>query len=478
MASKTALNAANLEDLGASRLAELLVEVAGSSAPAKRRLRLQLQLKHNPQAAIRDLRKRLVTLARSGSLLDAKKARGIHEELVGLIRFIVGGLAPIDSAEGFDLLWRIYDLSERLNRRMLCRYSGKPDAHFAAGEALEQLTADAKIPQSGLADKVFDYLAKRRFAQDDGLLRMLGKILQKEGFGMLRERISSHMLEQGDKRSPGKGGGLGESAAEEARIAAMMARREGPRDWLLAMAELETDADAYISLVDERDRRKPLFSREISRILLKAGRPDEAWEYLEQTQGNPLDDRAIDYEWADVRIDTLTALGRPDEAQEARLSCFKRELRANYLRGYLENLPGFEDIEAEEKWLDYALDHPFPHQALSCLVYWPARERTNRLILRLGRELAGFSPNLLQDAAEGMQGHYPLAAVLAYRALVERILEDYSGGFREAAKHFNECAGIEAGIEDYGGHETHEEYVTRLRVSYWRIVRFWKLVSR
>ena len=476
MASKTALNAANLEALGAGRLAELLVEVAGSSAPAKRRLRLQLQLKHNPQAAVRDLRKRLATLARSGSPLDAKKAREIHRELAGLIRFIVGGLAPIDPAEGFDLLWRIYDLGGRLNRRMLYRYSGKPDAHCAAGEALEQLAADGEIPQSGLADKVFDYLVKRGFAQDDSLLRMLGKILQKEGSGILRERISSHMLGQGDKRSPGKGGGLGEPAPGETGMAAMIARREGPRAWLLDMAELETDADAYISLVDESDRRKPLFSRAIARILLKAGRADEAWEYIERTQGNPLDDRAIDYEWADVRIDTLTALGRTDEAQEARLSCFKRELRAVYLRAYLENLPGFEDIEAEEKWLDYAMDHPFPHQALSCLVCWPARERTNRLILRLGRELAGFSPILLQDAAECMQVHYPLAAVLAYRALVERILEDYHGGFRDAAKHFNECSGIAAGIEDYGGHETHEEYVSRLRVSYWKIARFWKLV--
>jgi hypothetical protein len=41
MASK-ALNAANLEALGAARLAQLLVEISEGNAPAKRRLRLEL----------------------------------------------------------------------------------------------------------------------------------------------------------------------------------------------------------------------------------------------------------------------------------------------------------------------------------------------------------------------------------------------------------------------------------------------------
>ena len=474
MASKTALNTGNLEELGASCLAELLIEVTRGNAQAKRRLRLQLQLQHNHRAAIRDLRKRLATLARSDSSLDARKGRGIHEELTGLIRFIVEGLARIDAAEGHDLLWRIHDLSDWINARMIYRYAGTLDAHSAAREALEQLTVDGKVPQSEIAVKVFDYLVKKDFAQDDDLLHMLGRILRREGFEMLGERISSRMLEQDDKRLLKKREGrfLATPAPADARV--MM--KQGPRAWLFHIAELETDADAYISLVDESDRRKPLFSRGISRILLKAGRVDEAWKFIEQTEGNPLEDRAIDYDWADVRIDALAALGRADEAQAVRLHCFKRELRADYLRAYLENLPGFEDIEAEEKWLDYAMDHPFPRQTLSFLVHWPARTRANRLILRLGRKLVGFSPRLLQDAAECMETHYPLAATLAYRALIEEILAEIPGWFKDAVRCFNECAGMEAGIEDYGEHETHEEFVSRLRVSYWREGRFWKLV--
>ena len=42
MASKTTLNAKNLESLGAGRLAELLIDISTGSAAATRKLRLAL----------------------------------------------------------------------------------------------------------------------------------------------------------------------------------------------------------------------------------------------------------------------------------------------------------------------------------------------------------------------------------------------------------------------------------------------------
>ena len=49
MASKTPLNAKNLETLGAARPAELLIEISTGSAVAKRRLRLELAGAHSPK---------------------------------------------------------------------------------------------------------------------------------------------------------------------------------------------------------------------------------------------------------------------------------------------------------------------------------------------------------------------------------------------------------------------------------------------
>ncbi len=51
MASKTTLNAKNLEALGAERLAELLIEISTASAVAKRRLRLELAGAQSPKEA-------------------------------------------------------------------------------------------------------------------------------------------------------------------------------------------------------------------------------------------------------------------------------------------------------------------------------------------------------------------------------------------------------------------------------------------
>ncbi len=61
MASKTTLNAKNLETLGAERLAELLVEISTGSAMAKRRLRLELAGAQSPKEAGREVAKRLTS---------------------------------------------------------------------------------------------------------------------------------------------------------------------------------------------------------------------------------------------------------------------------------------------------------------------------------------------------------------------------------------------------------------------------------
>lgn len=478
MASKTTLNAGNLEELGTSRLAELLIEVIEGNASAKRHIRQHLQLKHNPKAAIMGLRKRLTTLSRSRSRLDARKARALHEELSRMIRFIVEGLALANPAEGFDLMWRIYDLCDWVDGRTDFYYHDRFNVRPAALAALGKLAVDGKVPPSGLADRVFEHLVQEHFGPDSNLLSTFKPALGKEGFGTLRERMFSHALQQRAKPVPEdeRGAESERKTFAHARDAIMQERHGRLRHCLMQIAQLENDADAYIALVDEPDREKPLFARRIARILLRAGRADEAWGFIEQTEGTPLEGRAVDYEWADVKIDALVALGRSDVAQEIRLHCFKQELRRVYLKDYLENLPGFEDIEAEEKWLDYAMDRPSHHEALSFLIRWPSYERASRLIVRLNSKLKRVDRFLLKDAAELMWTRYPLAATLACRAMVEQIVDRFPGELADAAKFLNEYAG-EVNIKEFGEFETHEEFLSRLRDSLWEGNRFCGMVK-
>lgn len=62
MAAKKAVNLANLEALGAERLAEILLELGSEDAAIKRRLRLELRAETRTEAVAADIGKRLVTL--------------------------------------------------------------------------------------------------------------------------------------------------------------------------------------------------------------------------------------------------------------------------------------------------------------------------------------------------------------------------------------------------------------------------------
>jgi hypothetical protein len=55
MASKSTLNAKNLEALGTERLAQLLIEISTGDAAAKRKLRLALAGAEGPKEAAREI---------------------------------------------------------------------------------------------------------------------------------------------------------------------------------------------------------------------------------------------------------------------------------------------------------------------------------------------------------------------------------------------------------------------------------------
>ena len=137
----------------------------------------------------------------------------------------------------------------------------------------------------------------------------------------------------------GSGGAIyADEIAERSRVSTV-------RLALMEIADAQGDVDAFIGQYDEQTRKVPKIAAEIAQRLLAAGRAQEAWQTIEATEhrrsGWP------DFEWEDARVDVLDALGRGDEAQAARWSCFERSLSATHLRAYLKRLPDFDDIEAE-----------------------------------------------------------------------------------------------------------------------------------
>ena len=245
----------------------------------------------------------------------------------------------------------------------------------------------------------------------------------------------------------------------------------------MAIADATGDVDAFVAQYDERARKVPKIAAEIAERLLAAGRAEEAWRTLEAAEPREAGWTLLDDEWEDARIDVLEALGRADEAQAARWSCFERSLSTEHLRAFLKRLPEFDDVEAEERALDHAARSADMLEALSFLVSWPAVDRAAALVLARADELDGDRYDILTPAAEALAARHPLAATLALRAMIDFALEKgRSSRYRHAARHLQECAGL-AGSTDFAGFETHDAYLAGLRESHGRKRLFWELVS-
>lgn len=98
-------------------------------------------------------------------------------------------------------------------------------------------------------------------------------------------------------------------------------------------------------------------------------------------------------DWETTHIATLEALGRADDAQQARWNGFARCLSSELLRAYLAKCPAFEDGEAEERAIALAMAYPNLTQSLCFLLWWPtALGRGAELVVRRRSPLAKLRP--------------------------------------------------------------------------------------
>ncbi len=480
MASKKTLNAENLEALGGQRLAALLMDIAEDDAAVKRRLRLELAAKEAPETVAAEVRKRLGQIARARSFVDWRKVRDLAADLEAQRRAIVDQAARIDPAEALELMWRFMGLAESVHERCDDSNGVIGDVFRGACRDLGPLAELAKLDPVALADRVFAALNENDYGQYDHLIETLAAALDANGLDHLKARfveLSKTPIErppEGQRKVLGWGSG-GPMYEDEIKA---RSRESTIRLALQEIADAQGDVDAFIAQYDDKTLKAPRIAASIARRLLAAGRAEEALRVIEAAEhrrgGWP------DFDWEDARIEALEALGRGDEAQAARWSCFERALSAEHLRAYLKRLPDFDDVEAEER----ALDHTERYeslllQALAFFVSWPALDRAARVVTRRAGEFDGNHYEILSPAADALAGKHPLAATIVLRSMIDFTLtKARSSRYRHAARHFMECASLASSVADYGAFETHEAYATRLKAEHGRKSGFWSLISR
>src|ERR1700730_14924047 len=245
---------------------------------------------------------------------------------------------------------------------------------------------------------------------------------------------------------------------------------------LQEIADAQGDVDAFIAQQSEKARTVPRVASEIARRLLEVGRAKEAWSAINAV--NESRPGWIPFEWEEIRLNVMEALGNKDEAQVFHWQCFERTLNSTHLRAYLKRLPDFDDLEAEERAMSYALRFPNVHQALAFLVSWPALDKAAALVIERFAELDGDHYEILSPAADALAAKHPLAATLLLRAMIEFALkENRVKRYRHAARHLAECASLAVAVGDFGNFEPHKRYGTRLKTEYGRKTSFWALIS-
>ena len=480
MASKKALNARNLEALGAERLAELLMEISTGRSAARRLLRLELAGAEGTAELAGEVRRRLATIGRSRAVLDSRQARELADDLQVLRKVVVRRIAIEDAIEALDLMWRYMAIANSVLDR--CQDNAAPfvDVFLAAADLGDIARAAGPDPQE-LADRAFEALTRNAYGQYHGLIGALAPALGRQALERLKQRmieLSGTPLAQLPEAHRPRPRWPYAGTADEDEIADRMRLRTA-RAALRDIADAQGDVDAFIDQHDEDARKAPKIAAGIARRLLAAGRAGEA---LKATEAAEHDEDASPawpgYKLEDARIDALDALGRSDDAQELRWSCFERSLSAPHLRAYLKRFPDFDDIEAEEKALDHARRFHNRLAALSFLVSWPALDRAAALVIEEAGDLAGAFHEILIPAADALAARHPLAATLVLRAMIEFTLGQRElDRYKHAARHLLECSGLAPAIQDFGAFETHEAYEARLRREYEREPSFWDLVA-
>ena len=478
MASKKALNAKNLETLGAARLAEIMIEIAEGDAEAKRHLRLELAGAHSSSAATSEIRKRLSIIARSRSFVEWDKIGKLIKDLELQRSAIIRHVSKDDPAEAMELMWRFVALASSVFERSDDGSGQLIDVFHTAVDDLGELAVAANPEPEELADQVYNTLIKNDYGQYDYLISSKTTSLGDKGLNYLKKRIVTLSDEPVPKPDPGdreivSWGSGGPGYADEYGER----RRESTVNLaLLEIADALGDVDGFIAQTSATARTVPAVAADIAGRLMEAGRLDEAWAAVDAVDKDK--QGWIPFEWENMKIKVLVALGREEEAKQFQWAFFERSLNASHLRSYLKRLPDFDDMEAEEIALEHALHYSSVHQSLEFLMAWPSFDKAAELVVTRSVELDGTHYEILTHAADELMAKHPLASTLLRRALIDFALEKArSKRYKYAALHLQDCETLSRSIEDFGSFETHDNYQRRLMSEHRRKSMFWELVD-
>ncbi len=184
--SKKTLNTANLEKLGAEKLAALVMELVRGSAALQRRARLELSAAQGPKEVAADIRKRFASLRRASGFVDWRGQKALVKDLEGLLRMIEDTVAPHDPDVAFELLWSFLQLAPSIHERTDDSNGAIGDVLREAVEIISTVSPRISMDRVTLADRILDAVAEAGYGEFDGIIPATADALGDEGLDHLR----------------------------------------------------------------------------------------------------------------------------------------------------------------------------------------------------------------------------------------------------------------------------------------------------
>jgi hypothetical protein len=461
-----------LERLGAQRLAELLCEASRNDLQLRRRLRYELAGESGVEQVAADLGKRLLSLQRARSFVDWQKRRAFVKDLDLLRQMILDKVAPQRPAIALDLLWRFLALAAPTFERVDDSYGEVGEVLRTACQDVGTVAVPASLDPIRLADRVFEALTANDYGQYDSLIAAVFPALGVTGAQHLKQQLTTAVQRSDPQKTERGWSGTWKRALQD-------------------LADQQGDVDAYIAQEREADRQIPEVAAAIAQRLLATDRNQEALEILRKARPKHKAPSREEIEedlrygageigsstWSEAWVKALLANERIDEAQQFRWRQFERSLDVKSLRAYLQVLPGHDDLEAEQKAIQYALTFSHFDMALRFLIDWPDHHEAAGLVLTRRTELDGNLYFLLEPAAQALTDRYPHVATLLYRAMLEDTLKGAkSTRYGHAARHLLTCEGLQYRIPEDAALERHAVFRARLQKTHARKTGFWSRV--
>ncbi|PPQ26283.1 hypothetical protein CCS01_30465 [Rhodopila globiformis] len=269
MASKTTLTAGNLEALGAARLAALLMEVSESDTVIRRRLRMELAGAESPSELVRQIRKRLATIAGARSFVDWENCKAVVDDLEAQRRLIVEQVAPRTPAVGLDLMWRFLELANPVLQRSMDASGAIAGLFRRAVEDIGAIALADRPDPGQLADAVYRALLENGYGQFDSLIEATQAALGPAALAHVKQRMAALSAEAAPKDRQLAAWAMDQPIDGGAR--AGQVRGRAARRALQTIADARGDVDTFVARHDAASRKAPRIAAAIAHRLAGGG---------------------------------------------------------------------------------------------------------------------------------------------------------------------------------------------------------------